>query len=81
MILSHNKLKPKEQLKKGILSFDLGNCAYVIKKYKNIENLIKVNIKLKYNENKDNYNDDKSFYFVKDYILDIYDYSGRKLFL
>ena len=47
VILSSNDLNPKEQLKKGISTIDLGNCSKIIKNHYNIsenENLIILNI-------------------------------------
>ena len=82
MVLSSDKLEYKEQFIKIISSFDLGNCINVIKEFYNItkeENLIIVNIQLKNDDIQDICNIDKSFYPRKDILLEIYDYSNRKL--
>ena len=82
MILSSDNLEPEEQLKKGITSFDLGNCTNVLKEYYKIkkdENLIIINIQYKNDENIYNNNKDKYYYLGKDVILKIYDSSGRNL--
>lgn len=50
-------MNQEEQLKKGISTFDLGNCLNVIKKYYNIsdyENLIFLNIETINDENQKN---------------------------
>ena len=79
MIYSVDGINPKEQLKKGISGIELGKCTEIIKEYYNIsqnESFIVLNIESKNNKTKDN---DKSFDLGKNTILEIYDFSGRKL--
>ena len=84
-VISSDKINPEEQVKKGISSFDMGNCTNVMKEYYNIsngENLVILNIETKKNEisgYETNSNEDKSFNLGKSTKLEIYDYSGREL--
>ena len=84
-VVSSDNIDPEKQIKKGISSFDLGNCTNVIKEYYNIsieEKLLVLNMETKNDENKkneSNNNDDKSFNIGKYSQLEIYDYSGNKL--
>ena len=79
MIIPSNKINPKDLLKKGFTTFDLGICINYLKNYYNIpkeENLIIIGEELKNQK----YNKDyKSLYFGKDIKLEIYDYSSRRL--
>ena len=81
-ILSSDKLESEKLFKKGKSTFDLGNCANVIKEYYKIQkekSLIIVIIELKNDEYQENSNGNKYIYFGKDILLEIYDYSGKKL--
>ena len=85
VVLSSDNMHPEDQLKYGISAVDLGNCTNVIKEFYNIskeENLIVLNMETKTDEsqkNKSNNNGDKSFNLGKNTLIEIYDYSGRKL--
>ena len=85
VILTSDDFNPEEQFKKGISTFNLGNCTNVLKEYYDIpkeENLIIMNLEIiedKINENKRNLDNDKSFNLGKSTQIEIYDNSGRKL--
>ena len=79
MIIPSNEINPEEKLKKGLSTFDLGNCINNIKNHYNIkkeENLFIIEEELK---NQKYNNDYKSLYFGKDIKIEIYDHSSRKL--
>ena len=85
IISTSDNTDPKEQLKKGISSFNLDDCIEVIKTHYNIskeENLIILNIESKKNVSKiqeeKNINDN-SFNLGKNIQIEIFDISGKKL--
>ena len=80
-VMFSNEINPKEQLKKGISAFDLGNCTNVLKEYYKIpdeENLIILNMEIN-EKNENDINSDKSFILGKKTNLEIYDNLGQKL--
>ena len=80
-VMFSNEINPKEQLKKGISAFDLGNCTNVLKEYYKIpdeENLIILNMEIN-EKNENDINNDKSFILGKKTNLEIYDNLGQKL--
>jgi len=83
VVLSSDKMDPKEQLEKGISAIDLGNCTGQIKEHYNIskdESLIILNMESKRNESKKGEKDNNNAYDIgKNMQIEIYDKSGRKL--
>ena len=74
-VVPSNIINPEEQIKKGISSYDLGNCTNVIKEYyniSNIENLIILNIEtINEQKNENNNNDHNSYKLGKNTKLEI----------
>ena len=75
-------MDPKEQLKNGISAFDLGNCTNVLKEYYEIseqENLIIMNMEIKYDKNESDTNNKNSLNLEKNTQLEVFDNTGKKL--
>ena len=82
VVLSSDNMDPEEQLKNGISAFDLGNCTNVLKEYYEIseqENLIIMNMEIKYDKNESDTSNKNSLNFEKNTQLEVYDNSGQKL--
>ena len=80
-VLSSNEINHEELFKKGISSFDLGNCTNVLKEFYDIgnkENLIILNTQIK-NEKIDSDNNDGPLNLAKKNQLEIFDKEGKQL--
>ena len=81
-VLSSNEINHEELFKKGLSSFELGECTDVLKQHYDInneENLIVLNMETKKEKNESDNNSDESLNLAKNNQLEIFNKEGRQL--
>ena len=81
-VLTSDEIDHEELFKKGISSFDLGNCTDTLKEYyeiENKENLYILNMQKKNNKNESDKNNDGSLNLSKNNQLEVFDKEGKEL--